>query len=71
MSPTNTRAPSRAKSKAVALPIPEAPPVTTTVRPCISMAIRLSEPRAPAMFGVVAVRCQSQRAAVCAPRRVG
>src|SRR5581483_11084706 len=33
-SPTTTRAPSRAKRSAIARPSPEAPPVTTAVRPC-------------------------------------
>ena len=48
ISPTNTRAPSRASSSAVALPIPEAPPVTMTARSCISIAGSLLPVRASA-----------------------
>jgi hypothetical protein len=35
----NTRAPSRASKRAVARPMPEAPPVTITLRFCISIAV--------------------------------
>src|SRR5215471_14952573 len=37
ISPLKILAPSRANNRAVAFPIPEAPPVTITVWPCISM----------------------------------
>ena len=72
ISPIKTRAPSRASSSAVARPIPDAPPVTMTVRSCISIALR---PPLPGSRDVrqSRCRCQSRRSTSynCRGRRCG